>query len=109
MTQALRPGDDRLSSPAHAKYVLSHADPTHPTIGGIYMRLLPPAERVLAADVVSVNGAGDTFLGIIIAGLAKDRPQSLIDLIQVAQQGSVMTLKSKEAVSPKIRELRGLL
>ncbi|KAL8754415.1 MAG: hypothetical protein Q9199_004362 [Rusavskia elegans] len=109
MTQALRPGDERLSSPAHAKYVLSHADPTHPTIGGIYMRLLPPAERVLAADVVSVNGAGDTFLGIIIAGLAKDRPQSLIDLIQIAQQGSVMTLKSKEAVSPNISELRGLL
>ena len=109
MTQALRPGDDRLRSPAHAKYVLSHADPTHPTIGGVYMRLFPPAERVLPTDVISVNGAGDTFLGIIIAGLAKDRPRTLIDLVQVAQQGSVMTLKSREAVSPKIKELQILL
>ncbi|KAL8851046.1 MAG: hypothetical protein Q9221_004036 [Calogaya cf. arnoldii] len=109
MTQSLRPGDHRLTSPAHAKYVLSRTDPAHPTIGGVYMRLLPPAKTVPATDVVSVNGAGDTFLGIIIAGLAKDRPQSLIDLIQIAQQGSVMTLQSKEAVSPKISELRGLL
>ncbi|KAL9638664.1 MAG: hypothetical protein Q9204_001416 [Flavoplaca sp. TL-2023a] len=109
MTQMLRPGDDRLSSPAHARYVLSHADPSHPSIGGIYMRLFPPAEKVQAAEVTSVNGAGDTFLGIIIAGLARDRPKTLIDLIQIAQKGSVMSLKSKEAVSPKIRELRGHL
>ncbi|CAO1597273.1 hypothetical protein XANCAGTX0491_001091 [Xanthoria calcicola] len=109
MTKALRPGDDRLRSPAHAKYVLSHAGPTHPTIGGVYMRLFPPAEKVLPADVISVNGAGDTFLGIIIAGLAKDRPRTLIDLVQIAQQGSVMTLKSREAVSPKIKELQNLL
>lgn len=109
MTQALRPGDDRLSSPAHAKYILSYADPTHPTIGGVYMRLFAPAERVLPTDIISVNGAGDTFLGIVIAGLAKDRPRTLIDLVQVAQQGSVMTLKSREAVSPKIKELQHLL
>ncbi|KAI4279753.1 MAG: hypothetical protein LQ337_000033 [Flavoplaca oasis] len=109
MTHMLRPGDDRLSSPAHARYVLSHADPSHPSIGGIYMRLFPPAEKVQAAEVTSVNGAGDTFLGIIIAGLARDRPKALIDLIQIAQKGSVMSLKSKEAVSPKIRELRGHL
>ncbi|KAL8906660.1 MAG: hypothetical protein Q9171_006183 [Xanthocarpia ochracea] len=109
MTQMLQPGDDRLRSPAHAKHVLSRADPDHPTIGGVYMSLLPPAETVLAIDVISVNGAGDTFLGIIVAGLAKHRPKTLIDLIQIAQQGSVMTLKSKEAVSPEIRVLRDLL
>ncbi|KAL9042249.1 MAG: hypothetical protein Q9180_000737 [Flavoplaca navasiana] len=109
MTQMLRPGDDRLSSLAHARYVLSHADPSHPSIGGIYMRLFPPAEQVQAAEVTSVNGAGDTFLGIIIAGLARDRPKALIDLIQIAQKGSVMSLKSTEAVSPKIRELGGHL
>ncbi|KAL8999200.1 MAG: hypothetical protein Q9169_001865 [Polycauliona sp. 2 TL-2023] len=109
MTQVLPPGDDRLNSPTHARYVLSRADSTHPTIGGIYMRLFPAAEKISAADVVSVNGAGDTFMGIIIAGLAQDKPKSLIDLINIAQQGSVMTLKSKEAISPKIRELRDLL
>ncbi|KAL8925250.1 MAG: hypothetical protein Q9172_002300 [Xanthocarpia lactea] len=109
MTQLLQPGDDRLRSPAHSRHVLSRADPDHSTIGGVYMSLLPPAETVPATDVVSVNGVGDTFLGIIVAGLAKDRPRTLIDLIQIAQQGSVMTLKSKEAVSPQIRILRDLL
>ncbi|KAL8784622.1 MAG: hypothetical protein Q9213_003877 [Squamulea squamosa] len=109
MTQMLQPGDDRLSSPAHAEYVLCRADPSHPTIGGVYMRHFPPAETVPATDIVSVNGVGDTFLGIIIAGLAKDNPKTLVDLIQVAQQGSVMTLKSTEAVSSEIRNLRELL
>lgn len=106
MTQLLKPGDDRLTSPVHAKYVLSRADPSHPALGGIYMRLLPPAETVRGTDVISVNGVGDTFLGIIIAGLAKDRPISLVDLIHIAQQGSVMTLKSKDAVSPAIKKLK---
>ncbi|KAL8771886.1 MAG: hypothetical protein Q9209_002824 [Squamulea sp. 1 TL-2023] len=109
MTQMLQPGDDRLSSPAHAEHILSCADPSHPTIGGVYMRLFPPAETIPATDIVSVNGVGDTFLGIIIAGLAKDNPKTLVDLIPIAQLGSVMTLKSKEAVSPEIRNLRELL
>ncbi|KAL8675081.1 MAG: hypothetical protein Q9168_000564 [Polycauliona sp. 1 TL-2023] len=109
MTQVLLPGDDRLSCPTHAKYVISRADTSHPAIGGVYMRLFPPAEKIQAANVVSVNGAGDTFMGIIIAGLAKDRPQLLGDLIQIAQKGSVMTLKNKEAISPEIKQLRKLL
>lgn len=73
------------------------------------MRLFPPAESVSATDVISVNGVGDTFLGVIIAGLAKANPKSLIELIHIAQQGSIMTLKSKEAVSPEIRKLRSVL
>lgn len=109
MTQMLKPGDDRLTSSVHSRYVLSRADARHPTLGGVYMRLLPPTEKVPATDIVSVNGAGDTFLGIVIAGVAKDRPQPLIDLIQIAQQGSRMTLRSKEAVSPEIGSLKGLL
>ncbi|KAL9024030.1 MAG: hypothetical protein Q9196_006814 [Gyalolechia fulgens] len=109
MTQILRPGDDRLTSTAHSKYILSRADLDHQTIGGVYMRLFPPAENVPTDDIVSVNGVGDTFLGIIIAGLAKDKPKSLIDLIHIAQQGSVMTLRSKEAVSPEIKKFRTLL
>ncbi|KAL8736640.1 MAG: hypothetical protein Q9166_000006 [cf. Caloplaca sp. 2 TL-2023] len=109
MTEMLKPGDDRLTSPAHSKYVLSRTDPSHATIGGLYLRLLPRAETVPPTDVVSVNGVGDTFLGIVVAGLAKRKPQTLIDLIRTAQQGSVMTLKSKEAVSAEIRKLKDLL
>lgn len=109
MTQVLRPGDDRLTSTAHSKYILPRADIDHSRIGGVYLRVFPPAENVPTSDVISVNGVGDTFLGIIIAGLAKNNPKTLIDLIHIAQQGSVMTLKSKEAVSPKIKNLRTLL
>ncbi|KAL8715979.1 MAG: hypothetical protein Q9220_000646 [cf. Caloplaca sp. 1 TL-2023] len=109
MTQMLRPGDDILTSPAHSRYVLSRADPGHPTIGGIYMRLLPPAEKVSTTQVVSVNGIGDTFLGMVIAGLAKESPRALAEIVDIAQQGSVMTLKSMEAVSPDISKLREAL
>ncbi|KAL8755921.1 MAG: hypothetical protein Q9184_004657 [Pyrenodesmia sp. 2 TL-2023] len=109
MTQVMKPGDDRLTSRKHSQYLLSRADIDHPTIGGVYMRLFRPAEIVPEEDVVSVNGAGDTFLGIVIAGLTKENPKSLIELIDIAQQGSVMTLKSKEAVSPEIGKLKGLL
>lgn len=109
MAQILRPGDDLLTSSAHSRNILTRSDIDHPTIGGVYMRLFPPAEIVPAEDIVSVNGVGDSFLGIIIAGLAKEEPKSLIDLIHTAQQGSVMTLKSKEAVSPEIRKLKDLI
>ncbi|KAL8952345.1 MAG: hypothetical protein Q9222_001756 [Ikaeria aurantiellina] len=106
ITQMLRPGDDRLTSPAHSRFVLSRADPGHPTIGGVYMKLLPSAEQVPTAQIVSVNGVGDTFLGVIIAGLAKENPRTLADIVDIAQQGSVMTLKNMEAVSPEIAKLK---
>ncbi|KAL8721604.1 MAG: hypothetical protein Q9181_007675 [Wetmoreana brouardii] len=109
MTQMLKPGDARLTSSANSKYILSRADANHRTLGGVYMRLLPPTEKVPATDIVSVNGAGDTFLGIIIAGLAKADPQPLVDLIQIAQQGSRMTLRSKETVSADMKMLKDLL
>ncbi|KAL9576351.1 MAG: hypothetical protein Q9212_007173 [Teloschistes hypoglaucus] len=109
ITQMLRRGDDRLTARDHSKYVLSRADTNDELLGGIYMRLLAPAEKVSASDVVSVNGAGDTFLGVVIAGLAKDKPKSLVDLVHTAQQGSRMTLKSTEAVSPEISTLRDRL
>ncbi|KAL8635424.1 MAG: hypothetical protein Q9228_007082 [Teloschistes exilis] len=109
ITQMLTRGDDRLTAPDHSKYILSRADTTDEIFGGIYMRLLAPAEKVSASDVVSVNGAGDAFLGIVIAGLAKDKTKSLVDLVHTAQQGSRMTLKSTEAVNPEISTLEDQL
>jgi pseudouridine-5'-phosphate glycosidase/pseudouridine kinase len=66
------------------------------------MRLFPPVEIV--DDVVSVNGVGDTFLGVLVAGLAKGLELNE-GLINVAQRGAVMTLRSKESVSPQLEEL----
>jgi pseudouridine-5'-phosphate glycosidase/pseudouridine kinase len=48
-----------------------------------------------------VNGVGDTFLGVLVAGLAKGLK---LDerLVDIAQRGAIMTLRSREAVSPEL-------
>ncbi|MCJ1430662.1 hypothetical protein MMC27_000012 [Xylographa pallens] len=76
---------------------------------GIYMRLFPPAETVRQEEIVSVNGVGDTFLGVLVAGLARDNPKPLDELVMLAQRGSIMTLKSTESVSTEISSLRALI
>lgn len=106
MTQLLGPNDPRLTSPSSSPYILTRSSNENGVVGGVFMRLFPPAEKVPKDRVISVNGAGDTFLGVIIAGLARRNPRSLVDLVQIAQQGSVMTLKSKASVSPLIATLR---
>lgn len=109
MTQMLRPGDDRLTLPDAAPYILSRSTDGNDVVGGVYMRLFPPVETVSSENIVSVNGVGDTFLGVLIAGLTKEKPRNLVDLVDIAQRGSVMTLKSKEAVSSDISTLRNSL
>ena len=109
MTLMLRPGDERLRSSDAAPYIISRSTDGNNVVGGIYMRLFPPVEAVSSDEVVSVNGVGDTFLGVLIAGLTKDNPKNVEDLVDIAQRGSVMTLKSKEAVSPQISMLRNSL
>lgn len=108
LTQLLSPDDDRLTSSAFAPYILGRSNgPDHRgVVGGVYMRWFRAAEQVLEDEIRGVNGAGDTFLGVLIAGLVRRNTKELVDLIDIAQQGSVMTLKSREAVSPKISTLR---
>ncbi|KZF22340.1 hypothetical protein L228DRAFT_221199 [Xylona heveae TC161] len=133
LTQLLSAGDPRLTDPESAPFVISRssssssAEQTSPAsrtthLGGVYMRLFPPAEIVPDTEVVSVNGVGDTFLGVLIAGLAaRATPRSVPSgltpdihlsmeterLVDLAQRASVLTLKSKEAVSPAIVDLKG--
>ncbi|KAF7872634.1 hypothetical protein EAF04_003551 [Stromatinia cepivora] len=105
LTSVLRPGDPRLRDPDHAPYILSRCTNGNEEVGGVYMRLFLAVEKVEEGDVVSVNGVGDTFLGVLIAGLA--RGCELGDgLIEIAQRGAVMTLKSCESVSPEVGKLR---
>ena len=108
MTQMLCPGDSRLTSPESAPYILSRSETKDSMVGGVYMRLFPSVE-VPENEIISVNGAGDTFLGVLVAGLAKPNPKKVEDLIDIAQRGSVMTLKSEESVSPQVSELRSEL
>ena len=113
LTELLYHKDSRLTSQEEEPYIVGRSlvkpeeDTGHPV--GIYMRLYPPAERVAPDQIVSVNGVGDTFLGVIVAGLAREKPISLGELIGIAQRGAVMTLKSKESVSPDITSLRSAL
>ncbi|KAI2016194.1 hypothetical protein LOY97_000814 [Ophidiomyces ophidiicola] len=118
LTQLLRERDPRLADVEYAPYILSRAvneDNTNTgsrRVGGIYMRLFPPAEEVTEQNVVSVNGAGDTLLGVLVSALAmgekSGKPEKtwLERIIPVAQQASVKTLKSKGGISPDIQILK---
>ncbi|KAK3337226.1 Indigoidine synthase A like protein-domain-containing protein [Cercophora scortea] len=105
LTALLHRDDPRLRDPAAAPYVLTRCRNHHPHVGGVYMRLFPAAETV--KDVVSVNGVGDTFLGVLVAGLAMGG--KVENLVDVAQRAAVLTLKSHEAVSDELFGLKGEL
>jgi pseudouridylate synthase / pseudouridine kinase len=108
LTYLLPQGDPALSAPEAAPYILGRATSDRSVIGGVYMRLFPAAEAVRQEEIVSVNGVGDTMLGVLMAGLVQDAA-CLEELIPVAQQGAVRTLKSAAAVSPEVQGLRGLI
>lgn len=101
LTTILRKDDPRLIDVAFEPFILTRSFHDHPDIGGVYMRLFPVAETV--QDVVSVNGVGDTFLGVLISGLAQGG--KIEDLLYVAQKAAVMTLKSPESVSDELGSL----
>ncbi|CAN8099599.1 unnamed protein product [Discula destructiva] len=101
LTSILTRDDPRLFDPEHERYILTRGEPGHPHVGGVYMRMYPPVERV--EDPVSVNGMGDTFLGTLVAGLALGG--RVEDLVDVAQHAAVMTLRSHQSVSPDLGAL----
>lgn len=104
LTRILRDGDYALRSPDAAPYVVARTKTGNSGVEGLYMRLFPP-EEILSADggnILSTNGAGDTFLGALVAGLAKAREPRIEDFVDLAQRASAMTLKSRESVNPAI-------
>ncbi|PYH28758.1 pseudouridine-5'-phosphate glycosidase/carbohydrate kinase family protein [Aspergillus neoniger CBS 115656] len=105
LTQLLRPGDARLTSPESAPYILSRALTSDGLIGGVYLRLFPAAAELDEKDIVSVNGAGDTLLGAVVTGLA--RGGAVEEVIPRAQEASVMTLQQEGGVSKEISRLAG--
>ncbi|EZF34644.1 hypothetical protein H109_03968 [Trichophyton interdigitale MR816] len=112
LTQILWPGDQRLTMKDYAPYILGRGQVDDSPVGGVYMRLFPPEETLSESDIVSVNGAGDTLLGVVMAALGRggrDREVRVEDVIPIAQKASVMTMKSKHSVSPEISQLAPLL
>lgn len=102
LTTILGKDDPRLLDPAYEKFILSRCLSNHPAVGGVYMRLFPAAEQV--EDVVSVNGVGDTFLGVLIAGVSQGA--NIEKLINLAQKGAILTLRSSQSVSDDLSILR---
>ncbi|KAG6015283.1 hypothetical protein E4U54_003811 [Claviceps lovelessii] len=103
-TTILGRDDPRLKDKDEEEYILARAPFDHPTIGGIYMRLFP-AKTV--EDVVSFNGAGDTFLGVLVSGLSQGG--DIQKLIDVAQMGAVLTITSPQSVSSELYKLEETL
>ena len=113
LTQLIPGSDDRLTSGEYAPYILSRcANGTEDTlgVGGVYMRLFPAVEEVTADHVVSVNGVGDTFAGTLVARLAnKGKAARVEEFVDLAQRAAVLTLRSRESVSPKLGILSTVL
>ncbi|TKA77775.1 hypothetical protein B0A55_04690 [Friedmanniomyces simplex] len=113
LTQLLPANDPRLTSGAYAPYILSRCtNGTESTlgVGRVYMRLFPAVEEVKPTAVVSVNGVGDTLAGTLVAGLAQGGKEARVEeFVDVAQRAAVLTLKSKESVSPGLGTLRILV
>lgn len=103
VSQLLGPEDPRLQAPEYSPYILGRASQEGGKVGGVYMRLFPSVELVKQEDVVSVNGVGDTLVGVLVAGLAKKGEDvGIEDVVMVAQKAAVRSLKSNRAVSEDI-------
>ena len=90
------------------------------------MDYFPPAEVVPPEEIASVNGVGDTFLGVMLGraveletetaagtveglqrGLDWGRRRGWVeDVVALGQKAAVATLKSREAVGESVASLR---
>ncbi|KAI0482755.1 Indigoidine synthase A like protein-domain-containing protein [Xylariaceae sp. FL0804] len=105
LATVLKKDDPRLYDAASEPFILSRCVNDHADVGGVYMRLFPAIEQI--QEVVSVNGVGDTFLGVLIAGLAQGGKTE--DLVDIAQKAAVLTLRSSRSVSESLEGLEGEL
>jgi len=122
VAQILAQSDERLRRAEYVPYVLGRngrelEEEDGEAVGGVYMRLFPPPQALGtgegSGEIVSVNGAGDTFTGALVAGLAREntkasgrRKVEVEDAIDFAQKAAGLTLRSKESVSPHLSRLR---
>ncbi|KAB8346081.1 hypothetical protein FH972_023132 [Carpinus fangiana] len=106
MVQLLEAGDPRLDGAEGAAHVVARTQVESSDVGGLYVRLFGPTEKLEPGQVVSVNGAGDSFLGALVSALVRTGGQKRVeDLVNYAQTASVLTLKSAESVSPELKTL----
>ncbi|OJD37054.1 uncharacterized protein BKCO1_800030 [Diplodia corticola] len=119
LTMLLRRGDARLRDPEAAAWILSRgvegggveggseAEDAGVDVGGVYMRLFEPEEVLGEGEVISVNGVGDTFTGVLVSGLS--RGMRIEDVVPVAQRAAGLSLRSEKAVSDEVARVKELL
>lgn len=107
VTSLLKQDDERLRSPEYAPYIIARSQSEHSHIGGVQMRLISPSRGVPQSEIVSVNGIGDTMLGVMVAGLVQGH--NLEQIVPIAQDAAVLTLQSAQAVSPEVRSIQARL
>ena len=97
---------DSLSTNETGQQAFQYVDPQSniANIAAIYVRHYPTAGKVPQQDIVSVNGVGDTFLGVLIAASIKHK-KDISEVIDIAQRASILTLQNSASVSPEVRGL----
>jgi pseudouridine-5'-phosphate glycosidase/pseudouridine kinase len=104
LTMLVPPNDARLANPKASRYMVSRA--ANSLAGGVYMRWFRPPAVLRPAEIVSVNGVGDTFLGAILSAVTRPDCPEIEDAVDFAQAQAARTLRSREAVSPEVRAVR---
>ena len=131
MVVVLLPGGGRAGSSGRIPDGAIISKGLGPT-NGIWIKHFPPVEKVPEAEAVSVNGVGDTFLGVLLGRIVEDEIRreernvgrdlgneemdeggwiwevldGLEEAVGVAQRGAVQTLRSREAVGEGVGKLR---
>lgn len=104
LVQLLKPGDPKLTNLESSPFILARNLNDHPKTGGIYMRLFPAFASVPDKEILSVNGIGDSMLGVVMASLVKGK--TLDEAVPIGQEAAVLSLKSSQAVSSEIQQLK---
>jgi pseudouridine-5'-phosphate glycosidase/pseudouridine kinase len=106
LTKLLRKNDAQLSDPKASRYIASRSpDAPNSSVGGLYIRWFPPPAVLESTEIVSVNGAGDTFLGAILSALTRPDCPAVEDVVDFAQAQAARSLKSRETVSPDLKSV----
>lgn len=85
-------------------------DPTPPSSSSshsVWLRHFPAIKSVRPDEIVSVNGAGDTFLGgLIAASIGRPgRPVTIPEAVDLAQRAAVESLRAPDAVPDRLAGL----
>jgi len=106
---------ESLRSAENWKEIVGHEHitvyPATHCAGGVIVCLVPPNRVLRSEEIKTVTGAGDSFVGWLVAELSRDANVlddigKLYKVVKRAQRASEETLLSSEAVSPHLSCLK---